>query len=130
VIALGFVLIGLGFSSNLLPRTLPLLFVTTGIFTFGEMISLPIAGAYVADLAPADRRGLYMGTYGMVWAATFVFGPSLGLSLFAHHRTLLWAGCGLLGLLAAVIMSREARTRKGAAETIAAEEKSPPVPAS
>jgi MFS family permease len=130
VIALGFVLIGLGFSSNLLPRTLPLLFVTTGIFTFGEMISLPIAGAYVADLAPADRRGLYMGTYGMVWAATFVFGPSLGLSLFVDHRTLLWAGCGLLGLLAAVMMSREARTRKGAAETVEAEEKSPPVPAS
>jgi hypothetical protein len=28
------------------------------------------------------------------------------------------------------MMSREARTRKGAAETIEAEEKSPPVPAS
>jgi len=109
VIALGFLLIGAGFCSNLLPRTLPLLFLTTTVFTFGEMISMPVSGAYVADLAPADRRGLYMGTYGMVWAATFVFGPSLGLSLFSYNRTLLWLGCGVLGVVAAAIIAREAR---------------------
>ena len=109
VIALGFLLIGAGFCSNLLPRTLPLLFFTTTVFTFGEMISMPVSGAYVADLAPADRRGLYMGTYGMVWAATFVFGPSLGLSLFSYNRTLLWLGCGVLGVVAAAIIARGTR---------------------
>src|SRR5207237_9146058 len=53
VMALGFVLIGAGFASNLLERTLPLLLLTTSIFTLGEMISMPVSGAYVADLAPA-----------------------------------------------------------------------------
>jgi MFS family permease len=120
VIALGFLLIGAGFCSNLLPRTLPLLFLTTSVFTFGEMLSLPVVGAYVADLAPVERRGLYMGTYGMVWAATFVFGPPLGLSLFAYDRRLLWLGCGAFGVLAAAIISRESRRSRRLRETIPA----------
>src|SRR5262249_23524202 len=93
-----------GFASNLLARTLPTLVLTTAIFTFGEMISMPVAGAYVADLAPADRRGLYMGTYGMVWAASFVFGPTLGLFLFSIQPTALWAACGVLGAAAALLI--------------------------
>jgi MFS family permease len=106
VIAIGFLLIGLGFASNLLVRTLPLLVLTTCLFTFGEMISMPVTGAYVADLAPENRRGLYMGTYGMVWAAAFVFGPTLGTYLFAISRTALWLACGVLGILAAALISR------------------------
>jgi MFS family permease len=107
MIAFGFLLIGLGFASNLLPRALPLLIMTTCIFTFGEMISMPVTGAYVADLAPENRRGLYMGTYGMVWATAFVFGPTLGLSLFAVNRVALWVICGVFGALAAAIISRQ-----------------------
>ena len=106
VIALGFLLIGLGFASNLLVRTLPLLFLTTCTFTLGEMISMPVTGAYVADLAPESRRGLYMGTYGMVWAASFVFGPTLGTYLFAINHHALWLSCGALGILAAILIYR------------------------
>jgi MFS family permease len=105
--ALGFALIGAGFASNLLERTLPLLLFTTTLFTVGEMISMPVCGAYVADLAPADKRGLYMGTYGMVWALAFVCGPSLGMMLFSANRLLLWAACGAMGLLAAAIILAE-----------------------
>lgn len=104
VMALGFWLIGVGFASNLLPRTLPLLVVTTALFTLGEMISMPVSAAYVADLAPEHQRGLYMGTYGLVWALAFVFGPSLGLLLFSSSPFALWLSCGGLGLLAAVII--------------------------
>jgi MFS family permease len=113
VIAVGFLLIGIGFCSNLLTRTLPLLLLTTSLFTFGEMISMPITGAYVADLAPADRRGLYMGIYGMVWAAAFVFGPSLGLCLFAASRTALWLTCGIFGFAAAVLICRPSKSGNG-----------------
>ncbi len=106
-IALGFLLIGIGFASNLLTRTLPLLLLTTALFTFGEMIAMPVTGAYVADLAPENRRGLYMGIYGMVWAAAFVFGPSLGMTLFGISRTALWLSCGVLGIAAAMIISAQ-----------------------
>src|SRR5262249_39477446 len=90
MMALGFLLIGLGFSSNALVRTLPLLVVTIILLTFGEMIAMPVSGAYVADLAPAEQRGLYMGTYGLVWALAFVCGPSLGLLLFSYSSLVLW----------------------------------------
>jgi MFS family permease len=105
MMALGYMLIGAGFCSNVLPRTLPLLVLTTACFTFGEMVAMPVTGAYVADLAPADRRGLYMGTFGMVWAIAFVAGPSLGMTLFAANPVLLWTACGLMGLAAAFLIS-------------------------
>ena len=111
VMALGYMLIGFGFASNLLPRTVPLLVLTCVTFTLGEMIAMPVAAAYVADLAPNHKRGLYMGTYGMVWALAFVFGPSLGLWLFAANRAALWAACGLMGLVAAGTILAESRSR-------------------
>ncbi|HEV2392874.1 MAG TPA: MFS transporter [Verrucomicrobiae bacterium] len=104
IMALGFLLIGAGFASNALERTIPLMALTTALFTLGEMISMPVAAAYVADLAPSHQRGLYMGTYGTVWAVAFVCGPSLGLLLFSTSRLILWLACGALGLMAASIM--------------------------
>jgi len=121
MMALGFVLIGAGFASNVLERTLPLLVLTVVLFTLGEMIAMPVSGAYVADLAPVNERGLYMGTYGLVWSLAFVGGPSLGMLLFSASPTALWAACGGLGLIAAGIMKLEpvltreqAATRAGA----------------
>ena len=122
VMALGFLLIGLGFASNILPRTLPLLVLTTGLFTLGEMISFPIAGAYVADLAPAQQRGLYLGTYSMVWSLAGVCGPSAGLGLFSASPSLLWSACGLMGLLAARIISADPRRRPALPPAAAAPE--------
>jgi MFS family permease len=104
VLALGYLLIGAGFASNALVRTLPLLLVTTSLFTLGEMISMPVGGAYVADLAPAHQRGLYMGTYGLVWSLAFVLGPSLGLLLFSINSLALWLTCGVMGIVAAGII--------------------------
>jgi MFS family permease len=104
VIAIGYLLIAVGFGSNVLPRTLPLLVLTTVIFTFGEMISMPVASAYVADLAPADQRGLYMGTYGLVWSVASIVGPSVGLWLFSINHLILWAITGVLGFTAAAII--------------------------
>jgi MFS family permease len=107
VLAVGYILIGLGFASNLLERSWPLLVTTSALFTLGEMISMPVSGAYVADLAPVDKRGLYMGTNGLVWAVAFVFGPSLGMMTFSWSPVLLWTSCGVLGLLAASIITPE-----------------------
>src|SRR5262245_15963423 len=104
VMALGYLLIGVGFASNLLPRTIPLLIATFALFTLGEMISMPVSGAYVADLAPAHQRGLYMGAYGMVWALAFVGGPSLGMVLFAASPVALWTLSGVMGACAAGII--------------------------
>lgn len=116
MMALGYLLIGVGFASNALTRTLPLLAFTVVLFTLGEMIAMPLSGAYVADLAPEHQRGLYMGTYGMVWSVAFICGPSLGMMLFAVSPLALWCGCGLLGLLAAGLILPEPRRLPGLAE--------------
>jgi len=107
MLGLGYVLIGVGFASNVLPRTLPLLVCTMVIFTFGEMISMPLAGAFVTDLAPSHQRGLYMGTYGLVGAVAFICGPSLGMWVYASSPALLWSFCGVLGTLAAMTIQVE-----------------------
>jgi MFS family permease len=104
VIALGYLLIAIGFGSNALTRTLPLLLLTTALFTFGEMISMPVASAYVADLAPADQRGLYMGTYGLVWSVASICGPSLGMLMFSVNHRLLWLICAVLGFAASALI--------------------------
>jgi MFS family permease len=111
MMALGFLLIGVGFASNSLVRTLPLLALTTVLFTLGEMIAMPVAAAYVADLAPAHQRGLYLGTYGLTWSLAFVCGPSLGLLLFAASPLTLWLACGVLGIVAAGTILAEPRVR-------------------
>jgi MFS family permease len=109
VIALGFVLIGLGFASNALERTIPLLVMTTAVFTLGEMVAMPVSAAYVANLAPADQRGMYMGLYGLVWSVAFVAGPSVGMALFSVNPTALWVSCGVFGVLSSALILGGAR---------------------
>jgi MFS family permease len=49
------------------------------VFTFGEMIFFPITAAYTSEIAPADRRGEYMGYYQMTFS--FAFSAGRGLEL-------------------------------------------------
>jgi MFS family permease len=77
------------------------------------MIAMPVSGAYVADLAPPQRRGLYMGTWGLTWSLAFVCGPSLGTFLFARNPAILWLACGGLGGLSALIILRNVQPGPG-----------------
>ena len=111
VMALGYALIGAGFGANYFAHSVPALAVCMAVFTFGEMLALPMASAYVADLAPPDMRGRYMGVNGMTWALSLIIGPLLGMKLLALNPALFWGGCGLLGAFAAVVISIPAGTR-------------------
>jgi MFS family permease len=104
-IAVGFLLAGLGFGLNAFVSTIPLLGIAVFIFSFGEMTSIPVASAFIADLAPADMRGRYMGVHGLAWGVTLVFSPVLGMILYAQNPQYVWLMCGLFGIIAAVIMS-------------------------
>ena len=111
IIAIGYVLIGLGFALNAFATNVPALAIAMVIFTFGEMTAMPVAGAYVADLAPIHMRGRYAGVNGLVWALTLVFGPGLGVLLFQASPQGLWLTCGACGLLAAFIVSWNVKLR-------------------
>ena len=104
VMALGYLVIGIGFALNAFAHSVPALVMCMTIFTLGEMITMPMASAYLAELAPAHMRGRYMGMSGLTWSMGFIIGPIVGMRLFAFHPTTLWLACGGLGALAAIII--------------------------
>jgi MFS family permease len=48
------------------------------VLTFGELILVPTASKYVADLAPADLRGRYMSIYWLSWGLARTLAPLIG----------------------------------------------------
>jgi MFS family permease len=104
VMAAGNLLIGAGFSLNAFAHSLAALVACVVIFTFGEMVAMPVSSAYIADLAPVHLRGRYMGVYALTWSAALVFAPQWGLRLFGLSPPALWLTCGGLAALAAAII--------------------------
>jgi len=106
-LALGALLIGAGFGLTGLARPIPMLALTVMLWTFGEMILLPATSDAVAALAPADRRGEYMGLYSLAWTVAMTLGPWLGLVVYARSGPgWLWAGCGVAALVSAAALLR------------------------
>ena len=74
------------------------------VFVFGEMLWVPTSQAVVADLAPADIRGAYMGAFGSAPAIGFALAPLIGLQVrnsFGDEAT--WAMFAVIGVIAAVL---------------------------
>ncbi len=103
MMALGYLLIGFGFALNAFAHTVTVLTVSICIFTLGEMISMPVASAFIADLSPPEMRGRYMGAWGFNWALTMTWGPALGMYCFSLNPTAFWLVCGVLGTIAAAL---------------------------
>jgi MFS family permease len=80
-IALGAVLIGVGFGGLAVAHSALPIVATVVIWTFGEMIFFPTSTAYVADLAPAGRTGEYMGAFSSTFSLALIVGPWAGVSL-------------------------------------------------
>lgn len=106
-LALGGMFIATGFGAMAFAHTGFGMAATVVVWTIGEMILLPSMSNHVAELAPADRRGEYMGLYSMSWGIAFALGPVLGtVTLERFGREALWGGCFAVAALAAVAMSR------------------------
>ena len=103
-IAVGYLLIGIGFAATAVAKTIPTLAVVVVIFTIGEMIAMPIASAFIVDSVPPDMRGRYMGMFGLVWALGLTVGPSSGIQLHESAPLALWGTCGVLGVIAAAVV--------------------------
>jgi MFS family permease len=104
MIALGYLLAGVGFALTGLARTVPLLAGTVVIWTLGEMISSPVATAYAVQLAPEQYRGRYLGLVMMMWSLGMIIGPPVGTFLFEHNPSTVWIACGALGVISAALM--------------------------
>ncbi len=109
MIALGYFLAGAGFALTGIARTVPALAATVVVWTLGEMISSPVAGAYAVQLAPEQYRGRYLGLLMMMWSLGMVIGPPAGTLVFEHSPSAVWAACGALGVIGGVLMMVQRR---------------------
>lgn len=103
MIALGAVLVGLGFAELSFIKAVPGLLLMVVIWTLGEIIESPATSAFVADRAPAHARGRYQGALGMMYASAAVVGPLVGTSMYHFSPTALWIGCGVAGFGSAAL---------------------------
>jgi MFS family permease len=103
----GAVCIALGFGSLGFVHSLPGLFGTVVLWTFGEMILVPGLADAVAALAPAERRGGYMAMYSLMFSGTLSLGPWLGMQLYAASGPIVtWQACLGLGGLSILLLAR------------------------
>ncbi|HVT05304.1 MAG TPA: MFS transporter [Thermoanaerobaculia bacterium] len=111
MIALGFILVGTGFALTGLAHTVVSLALTICVWTFGEMISSPTSAAYVAEVAPVELRGRFMGMWSLTWSIGLTTGPSLGSLLYAKNPAALWVLCGILGIISTALLMISGSTK-------------------
>jgi MFS family permease len=106
-LTLGALLYAIGFGSFALASGPAGVFAAVAVWTFGEMILMPGSAAYAAEIAPAGRRGEYMGLYTMSFSFAFSVGPWLGAVLLdIHGPQMLWGAAFLSGCISTLLMSR------------------------
>ena len=104
---LGGFLVAAGFGAMAFARTLPEVAVTVVVWTFGEMFLLPGMVNYVSEIAPAHKRGAYMGLYSMSFGTAFAAGPWLGSLILGHHGpAVLWPGVFAVGMISVLMFIR------------------------
>lgn len=104
VIICGEVLISLGFGLTTFAETAPLLLLTIAVWTLGEVIQAAFKQSVVADLAPHNMRGRYMGIFSLCYAIGLTIGAPIGGRILDQSGPrVLWPTCFLVGILAATI---------------------------
>ncbi len=103
LIALGSLIVGLGYLCMLLPLGWGALALAMLVVATGELLQMPLLGAHINDHAPAHLRGAYNGAYGMTFCLALVLAPALGGAVYdAAGAPALWLSCGAAGALAAL----------------------------
>jgi predicted MFS family arabinose efflux permease len=100
IIAAAFFLTGIGFALMPLGRGFIYAAFTVAVWTFGEMLSMPLLGAFIAQRAGSGSQGRYMGLFSLAFSVSMILGPSLGTFVYSHFGPdVLWFGCGVMGFL-------------------------------
>ncbi|MCG3120663.1 MAG: Multidrug resistance protein MdtH [bacterium] len=106
-LTLGALLLGIGFGATALATGLLSAAISVSIWTFGEMVFLPGAVAYMGEIAPAERRGEYMGLYQMTFSLGFTLSGVIGTALFERFgSTVLWSVMLVAGIVSAIALWR------------------------
>jgi MFS family permease len=83
------------------------------IITTGELILVPTATTFVANIAPHDMRGRYMSIFSLSWGVAAGIGPVVGGTLNDNlSPQAIWFGGGTIGLIGAVWFLIQHRNNK------------------
>ena len=106
MINLSFLLLGLGFGLMPLGRGFFYAAFTVAVWTFGEILSIPLIMALVAGRSGPETRGRYMGIFSFAFSLAFIVGPAAGASVYGHlGGEALWFGCAAVSVLLALSFS-------------------------
>jgi MFS family permease len=85
------------------------------VMTTGELIMVPTATTFSANLAPAEKRGRYMSIHGMTWGIASGIGPLTGGILsdtISPHAPWFAAGAaGFISILFYFLLSKRLRNK-------------------
>ncbi len=119
VLRVGYALIAVGCASFAFARSLPGFVAAMAVFTFGEMLSLPVAAGYTSQLAPARFRGRYFGWSTVVWSIAGMAG-STGVWFYGRVGDVWWLWSGAVALLGSVVMCVRRPAREDISEPASA----------
>jgi MFS family permease len=106
MINLSFVLLGVGLGLIPLGRGFWYAGFTVAVWTFGEILSMPLLSALIARRAAPETRGRYMGMFSFAFSLAFLIGPAAGSAIYGNlGGDALWYGCAGATALLAVAFS-------------------------
>ncbi|WP_329117359.1 MFS transporter [Streptomyces sp. NBC_01465] len=82
------------------------LLAITVLYTLGELVHSPAAGALSVAAAPAELRGRYMAAYQLSWSLSAAVAPSLFTALLDVDGRLPWLLLAVTSLAAAALLLR------------------------
>lgn len=82
MINLSFVLLGVGLGLMPLGRGFAFGALTVAVWTFGEMLSMPLVTALIAQRAVDANRGRYMGLNSFSFSLGFIVAPVVGTAIY------------------------------------------------
>jgi len=93
-LAVASLLLGAGLGMNAWVGSFGGYAVCVTIWTFGEILFLPVSQSLVAELAPPYLRGAYQGAFAFASSGAFAAAPALGGYLVGHAGARsLWLAC-------------------------------------
>jgi predicted MFS family arabinose efflux permease len=106
MINLSFILLGVGLGLMPLGRGFAFAGLTVAIWTFGEMLSMPLVTALIAGRADDTTRGRYMGMFSFSFSLAFIISPAAGTAIYGRFGgDAVWVVCAAVCLLLAAAFS-------------------------
>ncbi|HSA96019.1 MAG TPA: MFS transporter [Acidobacteriota bacterium] len=81
-INISFVLLGIGLGMMPFGRGYAFGALTVAVWTFGEMLSMPLVTALISERADDSNRGRYMGLNSLSFSLAFIVGPAVGTAIY------------------------------------------------